>query len=131
MSLDAELLVPIEETVDSDPTETTYLSNEKSDTSLVLPSTEDNSNSLIETEEFLDFVDDLSQGPSPFLDKEGTCQSDTALSNEHEETCTHWSRKVNQKLLLLIVKVVQLKLMSLFQKVIQLSLQTFLLLKVN
>ena len=45
MSLNPELLVPIEETVYSDPTETIHLSNEKSDTSLVLPSTEDNSNS--------------------------------------------------------------------------------------
>ena len=86
MSLDPEFLVPTEETVGSDPTETTHLSNEKSDTSLILPSTENNSNSLMKTEGFLDFVDDLSQGPSPLLNKEGTCQSDTAPSNEHEET---------------------------------------------
>ena len=86
MSLDPELLVPIEKTVGSDLNEATHLSNEKSDTSLVLLSTEDKSNSLMETEEFLDFVDDLSQDPSPLLDKEGTCQSDTTPSNEHEET---------------------------------------------
>ena len=60
MSLDPELLVPIEETVGSDPTQTTHLSNEKFDTSLVLPSTENNIHSLMETEEILDFVDDLS-----------------------------------------------------------------------
>ena len=52
MSLEPELPVPIEETVGSDQTETTHLSNEKSDTSLVVPPTEENSNSLMETEEF-------------------------------------------------------------------------------
>ena len=86
MSLDPELLVPIEETVGSDPAETTHLSNEKSDTSLVLPSTEDNTNSLVETKGLLDCMDDLSQELSPLLDKEGTCLSDTGPSNEHEQT---------------------------------------------
>ena len=38
------------------------------------------------TEDNINFVDDLSQEPSPLLDKEGTCQSDTTPSNEHEET---------------------------------------------
>ena len=40
----------------------------------------------METEEFLDFVDDLSQESSPLLDKEGTCENDTSPSNEFEET---------------------------------------------
>ena len=40
----------------------------------------------METEEFLDFVDELSQEPSPFLDKEGSCHSDTAPSDKLEET---------------------------------------------
>ena len=86
MSLDPKFLVPIEDIVGSDPTKTTHLQDVNFDTSLVLPSTENNTNSLMETEEFLDFVDDLSQEPSPLLDKEGTCKSDTAPSNEHEET---------------------------------------------
>ena len=85
MSLDPELLVPIEETFGSDSIKTTHLQDENSDISLVLPSTENNTNSLMETD-FLDFVDDLSQEPLPLLDKEGTCQSDTASSNKHEET---------------------------------------------
>ena len=67
MSLDPEFLVPIEETVGSDPTQSTHLSNKSIDPSLVLPSTKDNSNSLMETEEFLDFVDHLSQEPSPLF----------------------------------------------------------------
>ena len=85
MSRDPELLVPIQETVGSDPTETTHLQDENFDTSLIMPYTENNINSLMETE-FLDFVDDLSLEPSPLLDKEGTYQSDTAPSNKHEET---------------------------------------------
>ena len=61
MSLDPEFLVPIEETVGSDPTQSTHLSSKYNESSLVVPSTEDNSDSLIKTKEFLDFVDDLSQ----------------------------------------------------------------------
>ena len=73
MSLDPEFLVPIEEDCWlRSNLYVTHFSNENSDTSLVLPSTENNSNSLMETEEFLDFVDNLSQEPSPLLDKEGT-----------------------------------------------------------
>ena len=52
MSLDPALLFPIKETVGSDPTKTTHLSSQKSDTSLVLPSTENNIDSLMETEDF-------------------------------------------------------------------------------
>ena len=40
----------------------------------------------METEEFLDSVDDLSQEPSPLLDREGICQSETTPSDKHEET---------------------------------------------
>ena len=42
-------------------TKLTNLPSENSDDSLVLPSTKENSDSLMKTEEFLDFVDDLSQ----------------------------------------------------------------------
>ena len=67
MSLDPEFLVPIEETVGSDPTQNTHLTSKFNEPSLVLPSTKDHSDSLIKTEEFLDFVDDLSQEPSPLV----------------------------------------------------------------
>ena len=39
--------------------------------SLVLSSTKDNSDSLMKTEEFLDFVDDLSQEPVIFVSQGG------------------------------------------------------------
>ena len=52
MSLDPEFLVPIEETVGSDPTQITHLTSKYNEPSLVLPSTEDNSDSLIKTEDF-------------------------------------------------------------------------------
>ena len=60
MSLDPNLLVPNEESIDSTPTKLTNLPSENSDDSLVLPSTKENSDSLMKTEEYLDFVDDLS-----------------------------------------------------------------------
>ena len=69
-------MVPIKENVGSVPTELTSLSSGNSENSLVLPSTNENSDSLIKTEEFLDFVDDLSQKPSSLLEYEKTCQSD-------------------------------------------------------
>ena len=62
MSLDPQFLVPIEDSVGSDPTKSTHLSSKYNDTSLILPSTENNSDSLVKTEEFLEFVDELSQG---------------------------------------------------------------------
>ena len=86
MSLDPKFLVPIEDTVGSDPTQSTHLSDKDIDPSLVLPSTNDNSDSLMKTEEFLDFVDDLSQEPSPLSDREGTCKNETVPSDELEET---------------------------------------------
>ena len=52
MSLDPQFLVPIEDSVGSDPTKSTHLSSKYNDTSLVLPSTKDNSDSLIKTEFF-------------------------------------------------------------------------------
>ena len=52
MSLDPELLVPIEETVGSDPAQTTHLSSKDVTLSLVLPSTNENSDSLMKTESF-------------------------------------------------------------------------------
>ena len=52
MSLDPQFLVPIEDSVGSDPTNSTHLSSKYNDTSLILPSTEDNSDSLIKTEFF-------------------------------------------------------------------------------
>ena len=62
------------------------MQDENSDISLALPSTENITNSLMETEEYLDFVDDVSQEPLPLLDQGGICQSYTAPSNKHEET---------------------------------------------
>ena len=59
MSLDPKFLVSIEDTVGSDPTQSTHLSDKDIDPSLVLPSTKDNSDSLMKTEEFLSFVDDI------------------------------------------------------------------------
>ena len=72
MSLDPQFLVPIEDSVGSDPTKSTHLSSKYNETSLLQPSTEDNSDSLIKTEEFLEFVDELSQEPSPLSVREGT-----------------------------------------------------------
>ena len=81
MSLDPQFLVPTDNTVSSDPTQTTFVSNKYNDISLKLPSTEDNSDSLMKTEEFLEFVDELPQEPSPLSDKEGTSnQNDTVPS---------------------------------------------------
>ena len=87
MSLDPQFLVPIEESVGSDPTRSTHLLNKYNDTSLILPSTEDNSDSLMKTKEFLEFVDELSQEPSPLSDGEGTSkQDDTVPSVKVEES---------------------------------------------
>ena len=61
------------------------MSSKYNESSLVLPSTEDNSDSLIKTEEFLEFVDDLSQEPSPLSDGEGTSNHDTVPSVKAEE----------------------------------------------
>ena len=52
MLLDPKLLVPIDETVGSVPTQLTNLPSENSDDSLVLPFTKENSDSLMKTEEF-------------------------------------------------------------------------------
>ena len=86
MLLDAEFLVPIEETVGSNPTQSTHLSSKDVTPSLVLPSTNENSDSLMKTVEFLDFVDDLSQEPSSLSDREGTCKNETVPSDKPEET---------------------------------------------
>ena len=86
MSLDTEFLVPIEDSVGSDPTQSTHLSSKYNESSLVLPSTEDNSDSLIKTEEFLEFVDYLSPEPSPLPDREGTFSNDTVPSVKAEES---------------------------------------------
>ena len=85
MSLNPQFLVPIEDSVGSDPTKTTHLSSKYNDTYLVPPSTEDNSDSLIKTEEFLEFVDELSQKPLPLSDREGTSKEDTVPSVKVEE----------------------------------------------
>ena len=61
------------------------MSSKYNESSLVLPSTEDNSHSLIKTEEFLEFVDDLSQEPSPLSDREATFNHDTVPSVKAEE----------------------------------------------
>ena len=87
MTLDPQFLVPTDNTVSSDPTQTTFVFNKYNDISLKLPSTEDNSDSLMKTEEFLEFVDELSQEPSPLSDREGTSnQGDTVPSVKVEES---------------------------------------------
>ena len=86
MSLDPKLLVPIDETVGSVPTQLTNLPSENSDDSLVLPSAKENSDSLMKTEEFLDFVDDLSQKPSSVIEKEKTCYTDITPSIQVDKT---------------------------------------------
>ena len=60
--------------------------SENSDDSLVLPSTKENSDSLMKTEEFLDFVDDLSQKPSSVIEEEKTCHTDITPSIQVDET---------------------------------------------
>ena len=50
MSLDPEFLVPIEQTVGSDPTQSIDLPSKYNKSSLVLPSTKDNIDSLIKIE---------------------------------------------------------------------------------
>ena len=40
----------------------------------------------MKTEEFLDFVDDLSQEPSSLSDREGTCKNETVPSDKPKET---------------------------------------------
>ena len=73
----------------SDPTQSTHLSSKYNDTSLILPSTEDNSDSLIKTEEFLEFVDELSQEPSSLSDREGTSEQDDTVPSVKVEESSH------------------------------------------
>ena len=89
MSLDLQFLVLIEDSVGSDPTQSTQLSNKYKDNSLILPSTEDNSDSLIKTEEFLEFVDELSQDPLPLSDREGTSKQDDTVPSVKVEESSH------------------------------------------
>ena len=86
MSLDPNLLVPNEESIDSTQTKLTNLPSENSDDSLVLPYTKGNSDSLMKIEEFLDFVDDLSQKPLSVIEEEKTCHTDIASSIQVDET---------------------------------------------
>ena len=131
MSLDPQFLVPIEDSVGSDPTKTTHLSSKYNDTSLMLLSTEDNSDSLIKTEEYLEFVDELSQELSLLSDREVHLIMTLSLLSR--------LKKVHTQLMLLIkllrALTAQLKakifLLIKCQKVMMLSLQTFPLLKVN
>ena len=57
VTLDSKFLVFIYETIGSDPTKITHITQESSETSLVLPSMNKDSGSLMKTEEFLQFVD--------------------------------------------------------------------------
>ena len=59
MTLDSKILIHTDDTVCSTPMETTQEKCEPSDVSPVLPSMNKNSDSLIKTEEFLEFVYDL------------------------------------------------------------------------
>ena len=89
MSLDPQFLVPIEDSMGSDSTKSTHLSSKYNDTSLMLSSTQDNSDSLIKTEEFLEFVDELSQEPSPLSDREGTSKQDDTVPSVKVEESSH------------------------------------------
>ena len=89
MSLDPQFLVPTDDSVGSYPTQSTHLTDKYNDTSLKLPSTEDNSDSLIETKEFLEFVDELSQEPSPLSDREGTSKHDDTVPSVKVEDSLH------------------------------------------
>ena len=126
MSLDPQFLVPVEDSVGSDPTKSTHISNKYNDTSLILPSTEDNSDSLMKTKEFLEFVEELSQEPSPLSDGEGTSkQDDTSLLSRLKKV--HILRMLT-KLLRVLTAQLRAKIFLLIkcQKVMELSLQTFL-----
>ena len=96
MSLDPQFLVPTDNTVSSDPTKSTYLSHKYNDISLKLPSTEDNSDSLMKTEDFLEFVDELSQEPSPLSDREGTSKQDDTVPSVKAEESFHSTNVVNK-----------------------------------
>ena len=72
-----------------DPTQGTHLSSKYKDNSLILPSTDDNSDSLIKTEEFFEFVDELSQEPSPLSDREGTSKQDDTVPSTKVEESSH------------------------------------------
>ena len=52
-------------------------------------STEDNSDSLIKAEEFLEFVDELSQEPSPLSDRKGTSSQDDTVHSVKVEENSH------------------------------------------
>ena len=62
----------------------------------MLPSTEDNSDSLIKTEEFLEFVDELSQEPSPLSDREGTSSQDDTVPSVKVEENSHSTNVVDK-----------------------------------
>ena len=131
MSVDPQFLVPTDDSVGSDPTQITHLSDKYNDTSLKLPSTEDNSDSLKETKEILEFVDELSQEPSP-------CQTGRVHLNKMTLSLLSRLKIVHTQLMLtklLRVLTAHLKaktfLLIKCQKRMVLSLQTFLSLKVN
>ena len=89
MSLDPQFLIPTDDSVGSDPTQSTHLSDKYNDTSLKLPSTEDNSDFLIETKEFLEYVEELSQEPSPLSYREGTSKQDDTVPSVKVEDSLH------------------------------------------
>ena len=95
MTLDPQFLVPTDNTESSDPTQTTLLPNKYNDISLKMPSTEDNSDSLMKTEEFLEFVDELSEEPSPLSDREGTSKQDDTVPSDKAEDDLHLSDVIN------------------------------------
>ena len=95
MTLDPQFLVPTDNTVSSDPTQTTLISVKYNDISLKMSSTEDNSNFLMKTEEFLEFVDELSQEPSPLTDREGTSKQDDTVPSDKVEDELHLSDTSN------------------------------------
>ena len=131
MSLDPQFLVPTDDSVGSDSTQSTHLTNKYNDTSLKLPSTEDNSGSLIETKEFLDFVDELSQEPLPLSDREGTSKPDDTVPSVKVEDSLHSIDVVEKPESVKSSLESQDISIDKVPKRMVLSLQTFLSLKVN
>ena len=92
MTLDPQFLVPTDNIVSSDPTQTTLIPDKYNDISLKMPSTEDNSDSLMKTEEFFwNLCDELSQEPSPLTDREGTSEQDDTVPSDKVEDDLHLS----------------------------------------
>ena len=84
--LDSKFLVPIDDTVWPQKTETTQIDHTDQETSLELPSMNENRDSLMKTE-FLDFVDELSQE-----DESQPLEKESSSFNEHVNESPNFSQ---------------------------------------